>query len=313
MRSSADGRFVANGNSTQGRATISDLQLDRDVPTDASYDPGFFPDNSGFVFQSTPIGTGFCSMNLLTSGPQSINFSEAQCSSAANIGLYQHMGAGLGGADYFVVNGQFVSDEGGHQVDLQDPAAGFTRETQAVLTPLTYNGTHYQSKTPVPVNTPFEGDTILSPSTRLMVSRLAGPFQRQLGFVVRRVNAVQNGNGYSITAPEVARYCVRGSKPSVSFDERFMVYHHYVEENDAAELGLTPTDPLFLEYRTKGASNLYVLDMTTGVTRRVTNVKPGQYALFPHFRSDGWIYAMVRDANSGKEYAIASDAKLVLD
>ena len=27
-------------------------------------------------------------------------------------------------------------------------------------------------------------------------------------------------------------------------------------------------------------------------------MKPGQYALFPHFRSDGWIYFLVRDKNN---------------
>ena len=38
---------------------------------------------------------------------------------------------------------------------------------------------------------------------------------------------------------------------------------------------------------------------------------PGQYALFPHFRSDGWIYAIVRDNGRGREEIIASDAALV--
>ncbi|MEM6962813.1 MAG: hypothetical protein AAF550_13890 [Myxococcota bacterium] len=44
-------------------------------------------------------------------------------------------------------------------------------------------------------------------------------------------------------------------------------------------------------------------------------MNPGQYALFPHFRSDGWIYFIVRDpyddALSG-EYVVASDAVLRL-
>jgi len=42
----------------------------------------------------------------------------------------------------------------------------------------------------------------------------------------------------------------------------------------------------------------------------VTNVKAGQMAIFPHFRSDGWIYFLVRDLNSSKEYVVASDAAL---
>ena len=37
-------------------------------------------------------------------------------------------------------------------------------------------------------------------------------------------------------------------------------------------------------------------------------MNPGQYALYPFFRSDGWIYFLVRDTSSHKEYAVASDA-----
>jgi hypothetical protein len=315
MRSSADGRFIANGATGGTGAMTSDLQADRDIPTHAAYDPGFFPDNSGFVFQGTPISTGFCEYDLLTSGPAEITFGEPQCSAAAQIGLYQHLGAGLDGGDYFLINGQFTSDNGGFSSTLEDPVAGFTSDTQVTLTPMTHTGSHYEPKSAVALSMPFEGDSILSPSTRLMVNRLGNPdLQQQLGFVVRRVDATPSGSSYAITAPEVARYCVRGGKPAVSFDERFLTYHHYVEAGDWAELGFASADdPGFVEYRTKGAANIYVLDMVTGVTRRVTHLGTGQYALFPHFRSDGWIYFLVRDSNTGKEYAMASDAKLVLD
>jgi hypothetical protein len=37
------------------------------------------------------------------------------------------------------------------------------------------------------------------------------------------------------------------------------------------------------------------------------------YALFPHFRSDGWIYADIRDTNAGHEYIVASDAALLAE
>ena len=38
-------------------------------------------------------------------------------------------------------------------------------------------------------------------------------------------------------------------------------------------------------------------------------MKPGQFALFPHFRSDGWLYFIVRDASgaSKTEVIAASD------
>jgi hypothetical protein len=52
------------------------------------------------------------------------------------------------------------------------------------------------------------------------------------------------------------------------------------------------------------------MDLLTGVAVRITNMHPGQYALYPHFRADGWIYAQVRDAVAHHEYTIASDAAL---
>jgi hypothetical protein len=42
-------------------------------------------------------------------------------------------------------------------------------------------------------------------------------------------------------------------------------------------------------------------------------MQPGQYALFPHFRSDGWIYFMVRTFGGETEYVVASDAALLLE
>ena len=44
--------------------------------------------------------------------------------------------------------------------------------------------------------------------------------------------------------------------------------------------------------------------------RRITTMGAGQYALYPHFRSDGWIYFLVRDHDTAKEYVLASDAAL---
>jgi hypothetical protein len=313
MRSSADGRFVANGATGGAGAMIADLQADKDIPTHAAYDPGFFPDNSGFVFQGTSIGAGFCTTALLTGGPAEITFNEPQCSSATGVGLYQHLGAGLGGGDYFVVNSQFTSDNGGHSATLHDPSASFASTAQIKLTPMVFDGSHYVEGNPVSFEAPFEGDSVLSPSTRLMVSRLSGPNSEQLGYVIRRVTATPNGSGYTVTAPEVARYCVQGAKPAISFDERFMVTHHYVDDDDAADLGFSSaSDPEFQAYKTKGAANIIVVDLTTGARTRVTGMQPGQYALFPHFRSDGWIYFLVRDSNSGKEYVVASDAALEL-
>jgi hypothetical protein len=41
-------------------------------------------------------------------------------------------------------------------------------------------------------------------------------------------------------------------------------------------------------------------------------MNPGQYALYPHFRNDGWIYFLVRDTNTDVEHIVASDFALRL-
>jgi hypothetical protein len=110
---------------------------------------------------------------------------------------------------------------------------------------------------------------------------------------------------------EVGRYCINGAKPSVSFDEKYFVTHHYVGPNDWQDLGFSSAnDGTFKEMLQKGTSNIIIVNIATGARTRVTNMKPGQYALYPHFRSDGWFYFLVRDKNSNKEYAVASDAAL---
>ena len=115
-----------------------------------------------------------------------------------------------------------------------------------------------------------------------------------------------------MSTPEIARYCIKGAKPAISFDEKFFVIHHYVGAADYAELGFSSAnDPTFQQMITKGTSNLYLVNIVTGAKQRITNMKPGQYALYPHWRSDGWIYFLVRDKNTNKEYAAASDAALL--
>lgn len=310
MRSSADGRFVANG-ATGGDSIISDLQTDKDIKVDAAYDPGFFPDNRGWMFQGTPIGAAFCQMSLLLANPDQINFDESACSSVGTVSLYQHLGAGLGGGDYFAVNSQFTSDNPSSG-ENDDPAAAFGSTAEMKFTPMVYDGSHYVGKPDVKVKSPYEGDSVLSPSTQLVISRF-GNNNGHLGYVLRRVNATPSGNSYDITTTEIGRYCLQGAKPSISFDEKWFVTHDYVGPNDWQDLGFaSATDAKFQDMLTKGTANIVLVNMVTGVRTRVTTMNPGQYALFPHFRSDGWFYFLVRDTNSDKEYAVASDAALTL-
>ncbi len=313
-RSSPDGRFVAHGVANIQGSYVIDLQRNGMlVPIDTAYDPAFFPDNSGFVFQGGPRNT--CAISVLTSNPANITMNEAGCRRITNIGLYQHVGQGLGaGADYFALDNEFESDDGGKQPTRKDPDASFSSQAYLSFTALIFNGTQFVPKGTVNVDTPFEGDAVLSHSAKLVISRVANPQEDQLGYVLRKVVATPSGTSYAYSTPEIGRYCISGGKPGFSFDERWVAFHHYVTNADAVELGFTgPSDPGFADYVTKGAANLYLLELTTGTRIRITNMAPGQYALFPHFRADNWLYAQVRDSNLGHEYTIAHDAALTLE
>ncbi|NVB84488.1 MAG: hypothetical protein HOV81_39300 [Kofleriaceae bacterium] len=313
-RSSPDGRFVGQGVSNIPGSYILDLQRDVAVTINVQYDPSFFPDNSGFAFQGG--GNNVCGIGVLTSNPTDITMNEPECMRASTIGLYQHVGKALGGGDYFGLNGLFQSDDGGKSPTHSDPYASFTSNGYLNFTPMIFNGTTYTAKPAVRVNTPFEGDSSLSPSAKLVMTRVAGPGSQQLGYVLRKVIATPSGSSYAISTPEIARYCVSGGKPGFSYDERWLVFHHYVTNSDAdaRELGFANAqDAGFAAYKTQGAANLYLMDLRTGVPVRITNMSPGQYALFPHFRSDGWIYAQVRDNVADHEYTVASDAALLAE
>ncbi len=313
-RSSPDGRFIGHGVQDIPGSYIIDLQRGGQlVPINAAFDPNWFPDNSGFVFQGGSRNT--CAQSVLTSNPTEVTMTEPQCTNLSSIGLYEHVGA-VSGGDHFAIDSRFVSDDGGHGPTLWNPQASFGSTAQIGFVPLIYDGTKFTAKAQISRPTPFEGDAVLSPSARLVISRVAGPNDTQLGFVLRKVAATPVGASYSIAIPEIARYCVRGGKPGFSYDERWIVYHRYVSPTDvdAIELGFPNAAAAgFQPYRTQGAANVYLLELATGVSVRITNMGPGQYALFPHFRSDGWIYAAVRDPAAGHEYMVASDAALIAE
>lgn len=313
-RSSPDGRFVAHGVSTVQGSYVIDLQRDGMlVPIDVAYDPAFFPDNSGFVFQGGPRNT--CPISVLTSNPANVTMTEAGCRKINNIGLYQHVGQSpSGNMDYFALDNEFESDDGGKQPTRKDPDASFSSQAYLSFTAMVFSSGQYAVKNTFNVDTPFEGDASLSHSGKLVMSRVANPQEDQLGYVLRKVIATPSGNGYTYATPEIARYCFSGSKVGFSFDERWVAFHHYVSGADAVEMGFTgPNDPNFADYLTKGAANIYLLELATGNRIRITNMAPGQYALYPHFRADNWIYAQVRDDNVGHEYTIAHDGALVLE
>jgi hypothetical protein len=319
MRTSADGRFVGNGGSP---SHITDLaaELDgnhRDIAVDAAYDPGFFPDNSGFVFQGTPQDTGVCSQDLLQRREVShINFSEPECagSDALSSGLYQSVGASLDGGDYLVVAGtSWMGDGGGY--DSRDAPPEFDRFSTMTFTPLLHTGRRYEPLAPTTIILPYVGNMSISPANRLLVGVVSGRDNAgnttHLGYRMYLVDRRQRGDGYDFAARQVGSVCTPGNKPMVSYDERMFTTYHYVDEDDYRELGYTSaSDRGFQELLSVGAANIYVTDMLTGTTRRVTTMGPGQMALFPHFRSDGWLYFLLIDQRSSKRYILASDAAI---
>ena len=318
-RTSADGRFVANGVSGgEHGAVIHDLGAalspggpkTRDITASAKYDPDFWPDNKGFMFQGTPQGGVYCAQSLLTNPATThISFAEPQCSKLDTIGLYQTVGQRIGDnsvADHFVVNGKFASDNPGQTASDTDLGTTFGPDAKALIRVMFARGNDaedgYQVKQTVELPTPFEGDIMMSRSSTLLGARVAGE-RGQLGYQVRQVTGAFDGNGYRFTLKPIGRICMAGNKANFSFDERFLVTHHYLTRADFA------TDEEFKPYQAKGGSDIYVTDFVTGKKVRVTRMKAGQFAIFPHFRSDGWLVFSVRDASgtTKREFIVASD------
>ena len=316
-RSSADGRFVSHGALTSPNLRFIDLTTERVFGGNAWYDPDFFPDGSGFMTQGGTGGTRVCEQRVLTTGmPAMLTFTEPGCSSASGVGLYQHIGAALSGGDYWAIAsnaGGYVYDNGGQSPTLRDPLADYTAGSSATVTFFTNDGTIFVRGANTTIRIPYEGDHVISPSLRVMLTRAAGPGGVSMGYILRRLDVAGSGASTTIATPEIGRYCLAGAKPSFSYDERWMVTHHYIIASDAVRLGFTgPSDPAFAPYLSRGGANVYLVDLTTGAQYRLTNMGPGQYALFPHFRSDGWIYMTVRTERTTPEHIVASDAALRL-
>ena len=310
-KSSADGRFVAHGGNNAGSsASIIDLQRRVIIGADAAYDPGFFPDNSGFMFQGTGRGPAVCMQTVLTSGaPTEVTFSEAGCTSASSIGLYQHVGAALDGDDYWAVESLWSGDTG---ISATDPDVYASEDAGLTLFRLVNSAGGFALSDSFDIDVPWEANAVVSPTMRVLVTQLADAAGDPLGFILHRIDTTRDATGAvtRIELPEVARYCYPGGKGAISLDDRWLVTHHRATDDDAVDLGFTgPSDPAFAPYR--GVSNVYLIDVATGERTRVTNMQPGQHALFPHFRSDGWLYFIVR-SSALPEYVVASDAGIVL-
>ncbi len=301
VRSSADGRYVGYGMYTS--AKIVDLTKPTSaapIKVRADYDPYFLPGNDGFAFAGAHSGGSIrvCRQSLLAdvggaSNP-SISLTEPKCASIGR-NVYQSIGSALEGDRYFVTWGAHENDDGGHDITAPLPAAFDSRAT-TTFTPMVNNGQSYRAQTPVNVVLPKEGDMMLSPSSLLAATRF-GTGQKQVGYRVRFVKATTSTSGsLRVDLPLAAEVCLPGAKAAFSFDERFVVTHQYVDHSEADQTGLP-----------EGSSNIVLADLMTGKQVRITNAKAGEFALYPHFRADGWLYFIVRNMNTRQENVVASD------
>jgi hypothetical protein len=346
-RVSADGRYIASGlrhiDENDNSGQILDLQQDKIISGHFRYDATFFPDNSGFVVQQGGGAEGgsdteptdgsvdagetalTCDQSVLASDPDQLTGTEPECKTiTGRLGLYQQLAKSVDGSDYWVIHGSYTSDNGGFDDPvLNNPSADYGANSTITLTPLANLGNGYQAGTSVQVTTPRQGDPMLSPSGTLLVTRIKGQElstddairAEQAGYALYQVNKTQSGGTWSASLQDLGRICEQGGKATFSFDERWMVFHRYVVESDATDLGFSSaSDAGFQRYLDEGSSNLYLVDLSdpSGAKHRLTNMPPGKFALFPHFRSDGWIYFVVRTP-AQEEYFAATDAALLME
>lgn len=306
VRSSADGRYVGFGMNTASK--IVDLtKPDTAIRVAADYDPYFLPSNDGFAFAGSHDDNAIrvCRQSLLDDVARdanpSITLNEAKCARVGNQ-VYQSIGSALEGGRYFVTWGAHENDDGGHII-TRPLSAVFLANAKTTFTPMVNDGQSYRAQTPVTLTLPFEGDMMLSPSSLLAATRF-GDGKKTRGYRVRFVKAEQQldgdgGTRLSITTPLAAEICLPGTKASFSFDERFLVTHQYVDHDEPDQAGLP-----------ERSSNIVIVDLATGQQKRITSSKRNVFALYPHFRADGWLYFVVRDMDAAEEYVVASDVAL---
>jgi hypothetical protein len=307
IRSSPDGKFTGFGlnnaaklidHSKSGATGIIDVK--------ASYDPQFFPNNEGFSFAGVGSGNGpikVCKTSVMmnASSTTPITLNEPGCSTIIS-SVYQTVGAALDNHLYLMSTGTHVNDDA--ESSGSGPRPGFDANATTLLTPMVNDGNKFVPQRNVSLSLPYEGDQALSASNSLLLTRFGGS-KGHRGYHIRKLTVTESAGTdggattYSASSDVIGTVCANGAKPAMSYDERFIVSHQYVDPQDNP-------DNLPLK-----SSNVVMIDLLTGEVIRLTNMNDRQYAFAPHFRADGWIYFVVRDMNnSSNETLVASDAAL---
>ncbi|NDE13341.1 hypothetical protein EBZ80_00210 [bacterium] len=325
MRVSPDGRFVGNGSSEdmdpEGNgfeAFVDDLAAaNRRVIVRAKYDPGFTPDNEWFLFQGANgdhAQAAFCRMSVLSRmnkiepmPPACLGPTERD---GSHIHLYQSIGADPEGGPYVIAQGGWENDNGGNSASggrLVFNADPIVKQGKNNLNVFVFDGAGSGLADSLVFNN--EGDWVVSPTTRLVVGRYGQGSSEQHGYRIHMLNVQPDTGkkaGFSVSHKVVGEICnvdpatrkpqFRGGKVQISLDDRFLATHRY-----------TGTEEASLE---KASSDIMLYDTLTGNSMQVTNMPTGMYALYPSWRSDGWIYFLVRDrrTNAGKDFVAATNA-----
>ncbi|PIU01179.1 MAG: hypothetical protein COT74_01355 [Bdellovibrionales bacterium CG10_big_fil_rev_8_21_14_0_10_45_34] len=334
MRSSVDGRFVGYGLSKYGihptpdgydslvdanlKARITDLKSmlesakDPNLRIESDFDPFFLPDNSAFTFvQDKTTKLSMCPLGVARDSLSRRLFLNDERCVVEKWGYYQSLGSSSRGSDYYLTTGNFVPD--GPTEPSRESKPSFSSTSVLQVAKVLNLGSGFQIGPARVIKTPFLGDFQISPNGSLLISRTARFSEGtkvQNGY---RINQLIEQEGH-YELQEIGSLCYNGSKANFSYDDRFVVYHHYIESQDYAELGFSSeSDPALLSLIASNSSNVYLVDLLTGEKRLLTKVKRGQLALFPHFRADGWIYYELIDKETTKSYVIATDAALRLE
>lgn len=317
MRISPDGRFVANAADSaippheyDYRGFIDDLAAEgRKVVIKAYYDPGFTPDNEWFMYQGAngkDKQAAFCRMNTLLTqtkiapvGPLCVLDLLAE---ESKIGLYQSIGADPEGGSYVLAQGGWQNDNGGSPSFTRNPAV---KEGKNRLKIFVFDG---ERANPVqPLEFENESDWVVAPSTKLILGRYGEGSSQQSGYRIRmlKIKNSQDPNSSPTIDQQIgAEICerepdtnlpkFRGGKALLSLDDRFIAIHKFGDSQVVSE----------------SKSDIMLYDLLTGQSLQVTNMPTGVYALYPSWRSDGWIYFLVRDRrnNAQEDYVAATNA-----
>jgi hypothetical protein len=347
MRTSADGRFILVGNRGVERLDAQISGGTESIKMDG-LDPGFFPNNQGFVMQAG--GLMMCKQKLfddpavladkkilfaeydgseegeIAPGQQNVQVDGRQmaspaivgrlCSTTGSVSMYQSVAQGLSGGDYFYLSsGTWEGDPGSIYRDI--PVAAFASDNATVSLLLSQSrgeDAGYTIDSEFEMSTPGQGDWFLVPSSRMMVGRQASKEARPRhdGYVIRQLQTIVKDSSegrriQSIENPVVGRVCMNGRKATLSYDERFIATHAYVNRFDYGNYQFQSSgDPDFIKLKNNSA-DIWLADALTGKKYRVTNVGPDRIALYPHFRSDGWLYFMIKDIKADTTQYMATD------